>query len=139
LTWEFPGGSAVAGESSRKAAARELREEAGLDVAADSVRFVDRFVESAALVDLYVATVSDHLDLELDPVEIAGAEWVSIDEARARLAGGATASPWRARVDALWDPLVHALDCQAGVDQGQSTKRRCVTDDPPPTTLNVHA
>jgi 8-oxo-dGTP pyrophosphatase MutT (NUDIX family) len=58
FAWEFPGGSALAGESSRHAASRELREETGFDVEPLKLIPIGRFVEDAALLDFYVARVT---------------------------------------------------------------------------------
>ncbi|MBO9038385.1 NUDIX domain-containing protein [Curtobacterium flaccumfaciens pv. flaccumfaciens] len=58
--WEFPGGSAFAGETGPAAACRELLEETNVTVEPEALRRVGRFTEETALVDLFVA----------------GAEWV---------------------------------------------------------------
>lgn len=102
LAWEFPGGSALAGETSRQAAARELREETGILVADVSLELVGRFVEPSALVDLYVTVVPESPGLILDPVEVHEAEWVTVDEAERRHASGEMAIPWIDRLTALW-------------------------------------
>lgn len=107
--WEFPGGSALCGESSRHAASRELREETGLDVEPLTLTLIGRFVENAALLDFYVAHVSGDSALTLQPGEVMAAEWVTPEGVIRRMRAGAMAEPWTARLNSLWPTIRHAL------------------------------
>lgn len=109
LDWEFAAGSALAGETSREAAVRELREETGLQALAEELTFVARFTEASALFDLYVAHDVDPASLRLDPEEVAASEWVTLDDVAARYRAGVFAGPWVARLDATWPVLVDAV------------------------------
>lgn len=108
LMWEFASGSALAGESSPRAAARELREETGLAVAPEALVLVGRHVETSALVDLYVAPVPADAIVRTDPDEVHEAQWLHPDAVARRLREGRMASPWMARLLALWSPLLRA-------------------------------
>jgi len=119
LTWEFPAGSALAGETSSEAAVRELHEETGLTVAADSMGLVGRFVETSALFDLYVANVLDASALAVDGDEVADAEWVTLDEVARRRDAGLMAAPWEPRLERMW-PRLASLAALGG--RHQSTR-----------------
>lgn len=108
MTWEFPGGSALAGESGLAAAARELREETGVVVDGSEVHLVGRSVEGIALVDLYVAAVPGWPEVRVAPDEVDRAEWVTMAEARRRHAAGEMAHPWTARLATAWPALTAA-------------------------------
>lgn len=109
LAWEFPGGSALAGESSREAAARELREETGIDVAPSDLVQVNRFTEQSALLDIYVAREPAGALLALQESEVMAAEWVTPEEVTRRLDAGLMAEPWVDRLESLWTPILRAL------------------------------
>jgi 8-oxo-dGTP pyrophosphatase MutT (NUDIX family) len=107
--WEFPGGSALAGESSREAAARELREETGIDVPPSVLVQVGRFTEQSALLDIFVARQPPVAHLTLQESEVMAAEWVTPEEVMRRLDSGLMADPWIARLESLWTPILRAL------------------------------
>jgi len=110
LAWEFPAGSALAGESSAEGAARELAEEAGVRVAPTDLTLVGRVIEASALFDLYVTRVPGDPALALDPLEVCESEWAPLGEAFARAARGAMAGPWVPRLDELGGRLVELVD-----------------------------
>lgn len=108
LSWEFPAGSALAGETSVDAAVRELREETGLEVSPDSLELVGRVTEESALLDLYVTRVRQDPDLTLDPHEVSDAAWVTLAEVHRRCHDGRMAGPWVERLTILADALARA-------------------------------
>lgn len=109
FAWEFPGGSALAGESSREAAGRELLEETGLNVAPAALHLIARFAETSAFVDFYVARVSRESEVTVQKSEVLAAEWVTPDEVERRLDAGVMAAPWVERLDVLWPLARRAL------------------------------
>ncbi|WP_197517322.1 NUDIX domain-containing protein [Microbacterium karelineae] len=101
LSLEIPAGSALAGESSDEAAARELAEETGIDVPRDELQLVGRFVEESALFDLYAASAGDDPAVVPDPDEVAGFRWITLDELDELVAGGEMADPWVPRLESF--------------------------------------
>lgn len=106
LAWEFPAGSALAGETSAEAASRELFEETGLSTPPEALAFVGRFTEESALLDLYVARGIETEPLALDPAEVMASGWVTLDEVQRRCRSGLMAGPWVPRLATLWSPLL---------------------------------
>lgn len=109
LAWEFPAGSALRGESSRRGAIRELDEEVGISVLPDDLVLVGRVVEERALFDLWAVHVSGEPGVVVDREEVLEAEWVDLDEVRRRWEAGVFATPWNARFEQLWDELEIAV------------------------------
>jgi len=105
LAWEFPAGSALRGESSRRGAARELGEETGIHVHPDDLELVGRVVEERALFDLWLTRVAGEPVPVPDPEEVRDAEWVALDEVERRWRRGLFATPWNVRFERLWGVL----------------------------------
>ena len=101
LCWEFPAGSALAGETSAEAAVRELSEETGVRVETGALTLVGRLVEKIAVFDVYLTRVPGDPVLELDPDEVCESAWVSLAEALRRGAAGEMAAPWVPRLEQL--------------------------------------
>lgn len=101
LDWEFPAGSALAGEDSPTAAARELQEETGLSVAHDDLVLLRRLVEPTAFFDVFTARVEDPEVLDLEPSEVCDARWVDLDEVVRMRDAGDFADPWLPRLEVV--------------------------------------
>ncbi len=89
--WDLTvGGSAIAGESSREAIAREAREELGLTLALDgALPALTHYIERC-IVDTYVVTQDAALSaLTLQQEEVMDAKWATKDEVLAMIDGGA--------------------------------------------------
>lgn len=110
LAWEFPAGSALAGETSRQAAACELAEEAGVPADAADLELAARIAEQHALFDLYVARAAEDPPLALDPDEVVDAAWVRLDEVWRRCDDGRMAQPWIRRLAVHGDALAEAVE-----------------------------
>ncbi len=80
-TWAVTGGSAVAGEDSVTAAARELGEELGIRKSPEDFRLLGRLRRRNSLCDLWM-TRSDveASSLRLQKEEVADARWVTREE-----------------------------------------------------------
>ena len=93
-TWENTGGSALAGETSRQAAARELLEETGIAAAEEELVLLGSQVARDSLYDHYLLRRDVPLDeLRLQPGETVGAKWVTLDELDAMRLGLSLAKP----------------------------------------------
>ncbi len=77
--WSLPGGRLEAGESAQEAAAREVREETGLDVAVGALACTAEF--GPYVVEDYAATVTGGTLRPGD--DAADARWCTPDEVRA--------------------------------------------------------
>ena len=110
LTWEFPAGSALAGETSEQAAMRELHEETGVRIRASDLRLVGRLTERTALFDIYAAHVTGDPVLALDPEEVCESAWVPLAEAMRRGEAGEMAGPWSPRLAQLGGRLAELVE-----------------------------
>ncbi|MDR7186674.1 8-oxo-dGTP pyrophosphatase MutT (NUDIX family) [Microbacterium trichothecenolyticum] len=110
LSWEFPAGSALAGETSAEGAARELHEEAGVPLDVTQLVLVGRVVEKTALFDLYAAHVPGDPPVVLDPEEVCESEWVTFAEALRRGDAGEMADPWVPRLTKLGGRLAEFVE-----------------------------
>lgn len=109
FAWEFPGGSALAVETSAAAASRELREETGLTVDTVDLKHVGRFTEESALLDMYVVLMPGIPLVTPEPSEVHAAEWVTPATVEKRLRDGEMAAPWADRLEALWPAMTKPL------------------------------
>lgn len=79
--WAATGGAAIAGEASRFAACRELKEELGIDKKRDELVYVTRMIRRNSLLDIYLTfTDCNPEELNLQKEEVAEVKWVSAEE-----------------------------------------------------------
>ncbi len=92
-TWECPGGSALAGETSLEGALRELREETGIAASPQEMQFLLRvrgnFSDGGELLDLY-ALCRDipAREVRLRPGETVDARWFPLDQWEKKVRAG---------------------------------------------------
>lgn len=108
--WEFPAGSAIAGETSRSAACRELLEETGLRTRPDSLRHVVQLTETRSFLDVYVAGPFDDMTLSCEPAEILTGQWLTTEEARRQFEEAGGINLWRYRMDEYWDSSLSSME-----------------------------
>lgn len=78
--WECSGGCAVAGESAREAAVRELYEETGIVAAENELSLEWTLTTDGMLRDFYVLVKDVPLpELRLQDIEVCAAKWVSFE------------------------------------------------------------
>lgn len=76
--WENTGGCVRAGESGPEGAARELKEETGIQVRADELRLLGTVLEKTALVQIYGFRIQEiPQKLALQKEEVSDAKWVT--------------------------------------------------------------
>lgn len=81
--WAATGGSAVSGENSITAAARELYEELGINAADGALQLAARLKRRNSLLDIYfIRCDADATGLRLQRNEVAEVKWVTPDELR---------------------------------------------------------
>ncbi len=81
--WAATGGSAVSGEDSRTAAARELSEELGIRADEGELHFAARLKRRNSMLDIYfVRCDADATRLRLQRNEVAEVKWVTPDGLR---------------------------------------------------------
>jgi 8-oxo-dGTP diphosphatase len=79
--WECPGGSAIAGEDSRTAALREVREETGLALQPDGGLRILEFRREDSFLDVWLFQQDFSLDsILLQEEETCGAQWASWEQ-----------------------------------------------------------
>jgi len=79
--WECTAGSVVAGETSRNAMIREIKEEIGIDVSIPAGAPMGTFLEEDAIFDIWEVPVTNNLqDLLLQTDEVAEARYMTVEE-----------------------------------------------------------
>lgn len=92
--WENSGGAALAGETSRQAIARELREETGILAGEDDFLLLDTDKTSDAFYDFYFLIHPTPLEeIVLQPGETSDARWVTIPQLEEMIHQGLVAKP----------------------------------------------
>lgn len=87
--WAATGGAAIAGETSKQAAARELFEELGIKADDSELCFVKRIKKHNSLLDVWmVKTTAKAPELKLQKSEVEAAKWVSLDTLNAMVENG---------------------------------------------------
>lgn len=103
--WEFPAGSAVAGDSSLEAARRELVEETGIDVPSEALTLIATVQEHPRRFDVYAVRLDEMPEVVPQPGEVDAFEWVSPDDVFVEPRRVDFAPPWHRRLDAMGEQL----------------------------------
>lgn len=108
--WENTGGSILAGEESCVGAAREVREETGMDCHCADLVPIKTIRIPTAFVDCYIYhTVIDPDAIVLQDGETIDWRWVTLDELEATIADGTFSEPEIEQYNTCKDALAAAL------------------------------
>lgn len=100
--WENTGGSALAGETSKQAAVRELWEETGIIATEDDLSFLGTCQERTAFVDVYLLRRDIPISkLTMQEGETVDAKWVSIEQLETMIKDESLAFPTGKRLAAV--------------------------------------
>mgnify|MGYP004639588003 CR=1 FL=1 len=100
------GGSAIAGETSKQAAMREVREEIGLDIDLSNVRAKFSASFDEGFDDWYVVTKdADISALSLQYEEVQAVKWASRAEIQRLIDGGKFIPYFKSAVDMIFDTM----------------------------------
>lgn len=92
--WESTGGSALAGETSRQAAVRELHEETGILAAEEELTYLGTHLEHTAFMDIYLLRRDIPISqLTMQDGETVDAKWVTLAELETMIADHSLALP----------------------------------------------
>lgn len=81
--WEFTGGGVLAGETTTRAAVRELEEELGISVEEKELSLLEVYKNRNYFMDIYVLKKDFEInELVLQEEEVVDAKWVKADELR---------------------------------------------------------
>jgi mutator protein MutT len=84
-TWGIPGGKSDPGENAAQTVTREIREETGIDIPEESVRYFGeyyvRYPEMDYIFHMFEYQLAELPEVQISPLEHAGYRWVSFEEA----------------------------------------------------------
>ena len=106
--WEVTAGSAVAGENSVTAAARELREETGIIASINELRLLDTIATPRIYSDIYLLQLKQFPPVHLQEIETVDFQWVTLPEMEERCREGMVIPHLAERFSAL-RPRLEAL------------------------------
>lgn len=133
--WEFPAGSALAGESSVDAACRELAEETGIEVPASALVRIGTVLQPPQRFEVFGVRVGARPRVVPQPGEVDGFAWVSPGAVFASASVAAVgadadsdtrvdfAGPWLERIEALAGEIATFCGVSHGVDRRASEGR----------------
>lgn len=82
LKWECSGGSVLAGESVIDGVQRELREETGIILPKDKLKYLGKTVmeDRHCIMHTFLGHVGSEIALHLQPEEVVDAKWVAVQK-----------------------------------------------------------
>lgn len=93
--WAMTTGAVIADESSINAAAREVKEELGIDINKEELKFIGKFKGNTAYIDNFILNKNiDMKDIILQEEEVSDVEWNSYDEINKKYECGEFVPHW---------------------------------------------
>lgn len=104
--WEFIGGGVLAGETTSKAAVREVKEEIGIDITENELNYIYEYKHKNYFMDIYSVNKDfDVSNIELDENETVNAKWISRQDLQETIDSGEFVRSVAQRYDILKDKL----------------------------------